>query len=129
RKYRLQSEAEWEYACRGGALSSTPYHFGDTISSTLANFNDNLKRTCKVGSYKPNAFGLCDMHGNVWEWCSDWFDSDYYKNSPRRDPPGPSGGSGRVYRGGGWYGGAGGCRSACRGRGVPADRNQRLGFR
>ena len=101
RKYRLPTEAEWEYACRGGAASSTPFHFGDTLSSSQANFNGNYPyggadkgeylRTCKVGSYKKNGFGLYDMHGNVWEWCADWYSKDYYSKSPAKDPPGPGG--------------------------------------
>src|SRR5262249_9940711 len=102
RVYRLPSEAEWEYACRGGACSQ-PFHFGPTLSSTQANFQGDtfyagvekgpfLKRTCAVGSYPPNAFGLYDMHGNVFEWCADRSGQDYYKKSPHRDPPGPSDG-------------------------------------
>jgi uncharacterized protein (TIGR02996 family) len=84
--YRLPTEAEWEHACRGfGAYSA--YHFGDRISHRNANFiGSGLGRTCKVGSYKPNAFGLFDMHGNVWEWCADAFGADYYRGCPREDP-------------------------------------------
>jgi uncharacterized protein (TIGR02996 family) len=140
RVYRLPSEAEWEYACRGGAASSTPFHFGTSLSSTQANFDGNhpyggaakgpsLKRTTPVGSYNPNAWGLYDMHGNVWEWCQDWYASQYYKQSPRRDPPGPPEGSVRVIRGGGWDSIGQFCRSAYRCWLVPADRDSGLGFR
>jgi formylglycine-generating enzyme required for sulfatase activity len=140
RAYRLPSEAEWEHACRGGAPSYQIFHFGSSLSSTQANFDLNypygeaderpyLERTCKVGSYPPNAFGLFDMHGNVWEWCADWLDKDYYARSPRRDPPGPSAGSRRVIRGGGWYYGGRFCRSAARYGGRPSFRSHDLGFR
>jgi formylglycine-generating enzyme required for sulfatase activity len=129
REYRLPTEAEWEYACRGGAPSSTKYHFGNSISSKLANFEVNLIRTSKVGSYKPNAFGLYDMHGNVWEWCADWYAEDYYARSPRRDPTGPAKGSERVARGGSWYDLGPWCRSALRGRTTPGSRGYGIGFR
>jgi formylglycine-generating enzyme required for sulfatase activity len=137
RKYRLPAEAEWEYACRGG--TTTPFHFGNSLSSTQANFKGNkpyggagkgdyLERTCKVGSYRANKFGLYDMHGNVWEWCNDWHDSFYYGKSPRRDPPGPESGSSRVIRGGGWSSSGENCRSANRWY-EPASRHEYLGFR
>ena len=111
--YRLPTEAEWEYACRGGAAAYSVFHYGNSLSSAQANFNGNwpyggaargphLQKTTKVGSYQPNAFGLYDMHGNVFEWCADWYGTDYYESSPRQDPPGPYGGSHRVSRGGGW---------------------------
>jgi formylglycine-generating enzyme len=140
RLYRLPTEAEWEYSCRGGADRSTPFDFGNSFSSKQANFNGDypygevdkdkyLERTCKVGSYKKNAFGLYDMHGNVWEWCSDWFGSDYYPKSPLRDPPGPAEGSIRVFRGGSWYDSAQNCRSAFRARNPPEHRNKNRGFR
>jgi formylglycine-generating enzyme required for sulfatase activity len=85
RSYRLPSEAEWEYACRGGAACTQVFHFGNSLSSEQANFRGTmpfggaakgpwLERTCKVGSYQPNAFGLYDMHGNVWEWCMDSYE-------------------------------------------------------
>jgi formylglycine-generating enzyme required for sulfatase activity len=128
-KYSLPSEAQWEYSCRGGASSYKKYHFGDTISDKLANYNGNLFRTCKVGSYAANAFGLYDMHGNVGEWCLDWYDQDYYSNSPRTDPLGPKKGSLRVFRGGNWLSFAGDCRSADRSGWGPADRSHYLGFR
>jgi formylglycine-generating enzyme required for sulfatase activity len=140
REYRLPTEAEWEYSCRGGACSTTPFHYGNSLSSTQANFDGNypygggdegpyLHRTCKVGWYQPNAFGLWDMHGNVFEWCSDWFAVDYYENSPQRDPQGPSNGSDRVIRGGGWYFNGRGCRAAVRFGSTPSDRFDYLGFR
>src|SRR5262249_32523510 len=106
RIYHLPSEAEWEYACRGGATSSAPYHFGASLSSNQANFEDfedtPLDRPCPVGRYPANPFGLFDMHGNIWEWCFDWADENSYKNSTNRDPRGPDHGDRRVLRGGSW---------------------------
>jgi formylglycine-generating enzyme required for sulfatase activity/serine/threonine protein kinase len=131
RAYRLPTEAEWEYACRGG--TQTAFHYGNSLSSRQANFAGHrpyggaengpwLRSTTPVASYKPNDFGLCDMHGNVWQWCADWYDKDYYKNSPKQDPQGPSSGSGRVIRGGSWRTGAGeNCRSAARAADVPSE--------
>jgi formylglycine-generating enzyme required for sulfatase activity len=140
RVYRLPTEAEWEYACRGGATSKNPFHFGKSLSSDQANFDGNypyggaakrtyLERTCKVGSYQPNGFGLYDMHGNVYEWCSDWYGKDYYGKSPKRDPEGPSEGSVRVIRGGSWCDFGQYCRSAHRNINGPTDRDYYLGFR
>jgi formylglycine-generating enzyme required for sulfatase activity len=145
-KYRLPTEAEWEYACRAG--TTTPFHYGDALSSEQANFNGNypyggaakgpyLRKTAKVGSYKPNAWGLFDMHGNVAEWCSDFYDPDYYKNSPKADPAGPEKGAlptdyndfYRVIRGGCWLDEARGCRSAYRFRAMPHDPYRLIGFR
>jgi uncharacterized protein (TIGR02996 family) len=138
-QYRLPSEAEWEYACRGGA-SSTAFCFGNSLSSFRANFigdcpyggadkGPSLGRTCPVGSYRPNAFGLCDMHGNVWEWCSDWYAGDYYGKSSPQDPPGPAEGPLRVIRGGCWRNDGRRCRSAFRLRNGPGRRNDGVGFR
>ena len=83
--FRLPSEAEWEFACRAG--STAPYSLGETLTTAQANFNGSM--TKPVGSYAANAFGLHDMHGNVWEWCDDWFADNYYSVSPKLDPRGP----------------------------------------
>jgi len=100
RVYRLPTEAEWEYACRAG--TTTAFCHGDSQSSKDGNYAESpfIKRTTTVGSYKPNAFGLYDMHGNVWELCQDWYDPNYYKRSPPNDPTGPTSGASRVMRGG-----------------------------
>ncbi len=99
--YRLPTEAEWEYACR--ANTTTKYNFGNTIDLSKANYgkNEGGTGTVAVGSYSPNDWGLYDMHGNVWEWCWDWHDS--YSSSAENNPRGPSVGSIRTIRGGGWH--------------------------
>lgn len=138
RVYRLPTEAEWEYACRAG--TRTAFHYGDLLSSTQANFNGEhpfgaaeagpfLVRTTTVASYTPNAFGLYDMHGNLNEWCLDWFDRDYYRVSPVDDPRGPEHGSRRVIRGGDWYSDGRDCRSAFRYADVPTGKFYALGMR
>jgi formylglycine-generating enzyme required for sulfatase activity len=131
--YRLPSEAEWEYACRGGATSEEEcsYHFyfekpTNDLSSTQANFNGNvpfgkgekgpyLDRTTKVGSYAPNKLGLYDMHGNVWQWCQDLYD--------------PKASDDRVFRGGGWYVSGGFCGASYRFRHAPTVWRNYLGLR
>lgn len=139
-EYRLPREAEWEYGCRGGAVSSQPFHVGASLTSTQANFDGTdpyggaeiglyLKRTCPVGSFPPNAWGLYDLHGNVFEWCSDWYGEGYYGTSPRRDSPWPPEGRSRVIRGGGWDCSGRRCRSAYRSGYVPGVRYVNLGFR
>lgn len=146
RQYRLPTEAEWEYACRAG--TTTAFHYGNALSSRQANFNGNfvfgdaekgpyVRKTTKVGSFPPNAFGLYDMHGNVWEWCADWYDANYYRQSPTEDPLGPPmgvtpTGYGDFYlviRGGCWLDDARACRSAYRFRAMPDNRYQLIGFR
>jgi uncharacterized protein (TIGR02996 family) len=123
RVYRLPTEAEWEHACRAGTY--TPFHQGFIPSPELVNYDGNhtyggvprgasLRRTTPVGSYPPNAWGLFDMHGNVWEWCHDFHHETYYTRSPKRDPKGPKKGRLHAMRGGcwdcvGWY-----CRAAHR---------------
>ena len=112
---RLPTEAEWEKACRAG--STTKYCFGDDKSKLgdYAWYDSNSgSKTHPVGQKKANVWGIYDMHGNVWEWCSDWYDENYYSSSPTNNPKGPSSGSFRVVRGGGWVGIADVCRSANR---------------
>ena len=134
RVYRLPTEAEWEYACRGG--TTTRYYFGDDEADLdeygwyLGNTGGWLEgRTYPVGQKRANSWGLYDMHGNVREWCFDWFSGDYYANSPLEDPTGPESGSLRVDRGGCWGLTAGSCRSADRSRSGPGSRIGSLGFR
>lgn len=146
KQYRLPTEAEWEYSCR--ADSATKYWNGNdaeklalignvadgTAKAKYSNWvaiaaTDGFVFTGPVGSFSPNSFGLYDMHGNVWEWCSDWYSDAYYTSSPGSDPSGPSTGSRRVLRGGSWNGSAGSCRSANRRGNAPSLRNSNFGFR
>ncbi|MEM6840140.1 MAG: formylglycine-generating enzyme family protein [Cyanobacteria bacterium P01_C01_bin.120] len=139
RTYRLPTEAEWEYACRAG--TTTPFHVGETLTAELANFfaseiyrdapkGEYRGKTTSVGMFPANRFGLCDMHGNVWEWCQDgwhanydgaptdgkaWVDEEYTGS--------------RIRRGGAWYGLPRHCRSAVRNHGYPGNRPDALGFR
>ncbi|MCI0488247.1 MAG: formylglycine-generating enzyme family protein [Blastocatellia bacterium] len=117
--YRLPTEAEWEYACKTGT--------GDL--DAMAWFRSTSDEIHPVGTNEPNAWGLYDMHENVWEWCQDWFDANYYAQSPNVDPQGPSPGLLRVKRGGGWGSFARDCRSAFRDGIVPDNRGDVLGFR
>ena len=113
--FRLPTEAEWEYACRGG--TTTAYSFGesDAVLPEFAWFGGNSQSSTQpVATRKPNAWGLHDMHGNVWEWVNDWYSVTYYQISPSKDPPGPSSGWERVLRGGSWNGYSYGCRSSIR---------------
>ncbi len=148
KKWGLPTESQWEYACRAG--SQTRFHFGDD-EEDLAKFGNvadaSLKKqfpqfsaikaddgyvfTAPVGKFKANAFGLCDMHGNVWQWCEDYYDAKYYANSPIKDPCNDKkpNEERRVLRGGSWGSGAWVCRAAARSRGAPADRIGNVGFR
>ncbi len=138
--YRLPTEAEWEYACRAG--TSAMYHYGGGSNGELANVKGqtftgyggttvgpDLQRTCAAGRYRPNSFGLFDMHGNVAEWCWDWYGKDYYKKSPADDPAGAVGGTQKVLRGGSWLLNETAARSAARGVQTPDEAKEFTGFR
>ncbi len=127
---RLPTEAEWEYACRAG--SAMKYSFGNDEGrlGEYAWYDKNSGgKTHPVGQKKPNNWGLYDMHGNVWEWCSDWHDSKYYQSSPSKNPKGPANGRYRVLRGGSWGHYASYIRSAYRDIGTPVDTRSGVGFR
>jgi formylglycine-generating enzyme required for sulfatase activity len=102
---RLPTEAEWEYAARGGLVNKS-FPWGDEIDSTKVNYGRKYKGILKVGSFQPNNFGLFDIGGNVWEWTSDNYSSDYYAVSPAQNPKGPERGRFKVIRGGSWHSGA-----------------------
>ena len=124
--YTLPTEARWEYACRAG--TTTAYSFGDEITPKQANYYEGkIGKTTEVGTYPANAWGFHDMHGNVWEWCLDWYGD--YPNGSASDPVGQSDGSGRVDRGGSWSSYGWRLRSACRNGLTPVTRSSSLGFR
>jgi len=134
--YRLPTEAQWEYACRAG--TTTPFSTGKNITTDQANYNGHypyqnnpegvyLETTVEAGSFKPNAWGLYDMHGNVWEWCWDWHGS--YEEEAQKNPQGAVIGAYRVARGGSWTNNARFLRSAARGSSVPAFRESIIGLR
>jgi formylglycine-generating enzyme required for sulfatase activity len=147
--YRLPTEAEWEYACRAG--TKTHYSCGDDPEGLAAVGNiadgtskakypdrawaigiaarDGYIHTAPVGRFQPNQFGLYDMHGNVWEWCSDGYAADYYWQSPGDDPQGAAGAAPRVHRGGSWSSNTRDCRSAYRDKIAPGYRSSGVGFR
>jgi formylglycine-generating enzyme required for sulfatase activity len=124
----LPTEAQWERAARG-KLEGKVYPWGDEDPDTRASFGGAAGHIEPVGKFPPNAFGLLDMAGNAWEWCADWYDNNYYKVSPTRDPSGPSSGSAKVLRGGMWYGTANHLRCAYRFRSDPVRRDACYGFR
>jgi formylglycine-generating enzyme required for sulfatase activity len=130
--YRLPTEAEWEYACRANSSSPTRFSFGDNTEELgfYGSFRDNSdQRTHAVGKKRPNAFGLYDMHGNVYEWCWDWWGEAYSDQSPAVDPTGPPGASDRVVRGGSWKIKADRARSAARSKRIANYRGTAVGFR
>jgi formylglycine-generating enzyme required for sulfatase activity len=130
--YRLPTEAEWEYACRAGPGGTGVYSFSNS-GGRLDNFawysGNSGNTTHAVGQKSANAFGLYDMHGNVWEWCQDWYDAGYYAKSPAADPQNSAQAASRVGRGGSWSSPPQVCRSASRGRFTPDCRSDYLGFR
>ena len=138
KSYRLPTEAEWEYACRAGTETAFAYGndpqglaaFGNAGEGPSATPKDGYRHTAAVGQFKANALGLHDMHGNVWEWCEDWYVPDNYTGDRQKDPTGPASGKARVHRGGGWSSSPIRCRSAARiGRHPSAYRGSYLGFR
>ena len=142
KRFRLPTEAEWEYACRAGSESA--FNTGENLTTAEANYNGNhpwnnhekgiyRENTVSVDSFTPNGWGLYNMHGNVWEWCSDWLGESYYDECKEEgrvaNPAGPSTGTVRVIRGGSWSFNAARCRSAYRGHSVPGLRYCSVGFR
>ena len=128
RRFSLPTEAEWEYAARGGNKSSGSKYSGGYSAAAVAWYTDNSGgQTHPVGTKRPNELGIYDMSGNVWEWCQDWYGS--YGSSSQTDPTGPYSGSSRVLRGGSWYSNARCCRVANRSYGAPSYRGYYVGFR
>ena len=134
----LPTEAQWEYACRGG--TTTPFNTGNYLTNLQANYNwaypynggtntvtTSPGKPLSVGSYAPNAYGLYDMHGNVWQWCSDWYGT--YPTTVQTNPTGITTGTARVFRGGHWLGYAYNCRSAFRNHAPPTGYYNDMGFR
>ena len=130
KKFRLPTEAEWEFAARGGIKSQGYKYSGSNTLGDVAWYEENSGDTTHdVGTKSPNELGLYDMNGNVWEWCSDWYGDKYYSSSPSNHPTGPSSGAYRVLRGGSWYSIANLCRSSDRGGSTPVDRGDNMGLR
>jgi formylglycine-generating enzyme required for sulfatase activity len=128
--YRLPTEAEWEYAARGGNISMGYKYAGSNDVNAVAWYIDNSAYDShNVGTKAANELGLYDMSGNIWEWCYDWYDGSYYNSSPACTPLGGAGGGYRVFRGGSLFSNALFCRSAARGYDTPAIRDNTLGFR
>jgi len=136
RRYALPTECQWEYACRAG--TTTPFHFGETISTDQANYNGNSvygqgqkgvyrQGTTSVGKFPANGWGLYDMHGNVWQWCQDWYGA--YPEGPATDSKGPDSGESRVIRGGPWFLAPGASRTARRAAYFPGTSADHLGLR
>jgi formylglycine-generating enzyme required for sulfatase activity len=128
--YRLPTEAEWEYAAKGGNKSKGYKYSGSNNVDEVAEYDGNNNKSTKpVGGKKANELGIYDMSGNVWEWCNDWYNSDYYESSPASNPTGPDSGNYRVFRGGSWNYYDRYCRSAYRGHSKPVISYSSIGFR
>jgi formylglycine-generating enzyme required for sulfatase activity len=137
--YRLPTEAEWEYACRAG--TGTAFWWGNSITTDQANYDGNYiygkdgkqgeyrKKTTPVDFFPANPWHLHDMHGNLWQWCQDWYGKDHYGKSDKKDPKGPDSGDDRVLRGGSWGYYPRHCRAAIRGWVAPASRDDDYGCR
>ena len=136
--YRLPTEAEWEYAARGGKFGvdrrqlkgdQLMYSGSDSLDTVAWYRSNSDDKIHEVGIKQPNELGIYDMSGNVWEWCNDWFDEHYYENSSQTNPQGPSSGTYRALRGGSWSSNVNLCRVAYRLRGNPNNRDDDNGFR
>ena len=128
KRFRLPTEAEWEFAARGGNKSRGYQYSGSKTIGDVAWYKDNSgHKTHAVGTKQPNELGIYDMAGNVWEWCQDWYDS--YSSSPQTNPTGAVSGSYRVCRGGSWSFSARNCRSSSRSNGTPVFCDGNLGLR
>jgi formylglycine-generating enzyme required for sulfatase activity len=131
KNYRLPTEAEWEYAAKGGNKGHGYKYSGDDVASNVAWYDSTIsKETHPVGEKKPNELGLYDISGNVWQWCADWFDEKYYSKSPSNNPQGPTTSTtDRVVRGGSWWGPMRDCRVANRDKFPPNSKDDDVGFR
>jgi formylglycine-generating enzyme required for sulfatase activity len=138
-EFRLPTEAEWEFGARGNT-EDVMYHTGNSITTKQANFNGSIpfglnlreeyrKSPVEADSFSPNSFGLYNMHGNVWEWCNDWYGEDYYADSPSKNPSGPRQDDMRILRGGSWFRYSGHIRSATRYKNKPTGQYADTGFR